>query len=153
VIALLGASEEGASSPQSYFVPGGPVWCLVRERQSAWGYSDKDMACWLRSPMEATAVMARLIAEGILRRLCQPAPANARMAELNHRLNLADGNYDSEAEREAKKQGRIEAVRRAYPAGTSIDEAATELGLALSTVGRIAKSEGLSFRPQEIQAS
>jgi hypothetical protein len=152
VIALVGGSQEGGGFPPPV-VPAAPVWRLVRARQSAWGYSDKDMANWLRSPLEATAVMSGPLAERILRRLCEPAPATARTAELNHRLNVADDLCKREIEREVQRQDRIDALHRAHVDGWSIDEAATELRLALSTVVQIAKSEGLSFRSEESQAS
>ena len=68
--------ENGGDSP---FVPAGPVWALVRRRQTQWGYSDDDMAAFLElgRVIDVRGLMLRTTAERILRRLAEPAPATA----------------------------------------------------------------------------
>lgn len=125
----------------SPFVPSAPVWALVRRRQRAWGYTNHDMARWLGlgSSIDAAPVMPRRVAEHILRRLCEPAPATPNTANLNHRIQLAQSQLGSECDRLA----RTESIRRLFARGVSVADTAVALRLSERTIQRIAAHEGL----------
>jgi hypothetical protein len=125
----------------SSFVPSAPVWALVRRRQRAWGYTNHDMARWLGlgSSIDAEPMMPLRMAEQILRRLCEPAPATANTAQLNHRIQLADSQLNSDCGRLA----RTESIGRLFAGGVSVAGAAVALRLSERTIQRIAAHEGL----------
>jgi hypothetical protein len=124
----------------SHFVPSAPVWALVRRRQRAWGYTNHDMARWLGlgSSLD-TGPMSRRVAEHILRRLCDPAPATPNTAQLNHRIQFAESQPGNECDRVA----RTESIRRLFARGVSVAETAVALRLSERTIQRIAAHEGL----------
>jgi hypothetical protein len=126
----------------SYFVPSAPIWALVRRRQEAWGYDDDEMARWLGlgSTVDARALMSRPMAERILRRLCDPAPATANTSELNRRLKVAGDQLD----RECLRAARTAAVKRSFAHGLSVAATAVDLGLSDRTIQRIARQAGLT---------
>ena len=125
----------------SSFVPSARVWALVRRRQRAWGYSDHDMARWLAlgSSIDPGPMMSRRVAERILRRLCEPAPATPSTAQLNHRIQLAESQLGDECDRVA----RTESIRRLFARGVSVADTAVALRLSERTIQRIAAHEGL----------
>ena len=125
----------------SHFVPSAPVWALVHRRRRAWGYSTRDMARWLGlgTLIDDGPMMPRGVAEHILRRLCEPAPATANTAQLNHRIQYADSLLNSECDRLA----RTESIRRLFAQGVSVAETAVALRLSERTIQRIAAHEGL----------
>jgi AraC-like DNA-binding protein len=126
----------------SYFVPAAGIWALVRRRQEAWGYDDDEMARWLGlgRTVDTRALMSRPMAERILRRLCDPAPATANTAELNRRLKLAGDELD----RECLRAARTAAIKRSFARGLSVSATAIELGLSDRTIQRIARQAGLT---------
>jgi DNA-binding LacI/PurR family transcriptional regulator len=132
----------------SYFVAAAPVWRLVRERQRAWGYDDDEMARFLQlgSTIDTRGWMGRPMAERILRRLCNPAPATTHTAETNHRLNLAAAQLDLAVT-------RLDTIRRLTAAGISLPDIAAELGVTVRTVERVAAEVGLDFSAEERRAS
>src|SRR5437899_3366027 len=125
----------------SHFVPSAPVWALVRRRQRAWGYTNRDMARWLGlgSSIDAAPRMSRRVAEHILRRLCDPAPATPNTAQLNHRIQSAESQLNNGCDPLA----RTEAIRRLFARGVSVAGAAAALRLSERTIQRIAAHEGL----------
>jgi hypothetical protein len=82
----------------SYFVAAQPVWDLVRRRQSAWGYTDDEMAAFLElgHVVDARQWMGRPMAEQILRRLTQPAPPTAGTRSIQRRVALMEGAWAAE---------------------------------------------------------
>ncbi len=125
----------------SSFVPSALVWALVRRRKRAWGYSNHDMARWLGlgSSIDTAPMMSRRVAEHILRRLCEPAPATPNTAQLNHRIQLAESQPGDECDRVA----RTESIRRLFARGVSVADTAVALRLSERTIQRIAAHEGL----------
>ena len=123
------------------FVPSAPVWALVHRRRRPWAYSTRDMARWLGlgSSIDAAPMMSRRVAEHILRRLCEPAPATANTAQLNHRIQFAESQPGSECDRMA----RTESIRRLFARGVSVAGTAEALRLSERTIQRIAAHEGL----------
>lgn len=129
----------GSSAP-SYFVPAAPVWELVRRRQAAWAYSDDEMAhhLGLGATVDTRDLMARHLAEHILRRLCTPAPAGAGTAGASRRAASSEAQLDLAV-------ARVDTIRRRSAAGASLAEIADELGLTVRTVQRIAAEAGLDY--------
>jgi hypothetical protein len=99
------------------------------------------MARWLGlgTLIDDGPMMPRGVAEHILRRLCEPAPATANTAQLNHRIQYADSLLNSECDRLA----RTESIRRLFARGVSVAGTAEALRLSERTIQRIAAHEGL----------
>jgi hypothetical protein len=112
--------DAGRDSP---FVPAGPVWALVRRRQTQWGYSDDDMAAFLElgGVVDVRGLMLRPTAERILRRLAEAAPATAGTRQALTIELLAEASRgvvepgSEEAER-IRAELRGEAIAEAVPA-------------------------------------